>query len=242
MEHELWLTALFNNNLAGAGNFFLELVKQPAQERPWANFVTMELLVAVLLMLLAAVAKSQLSVEKPGGLQHTLEVLHEFLDGQAAENIAHHREKYMAFFGTVFLFILLSNLIGLIPGMESPTMFHYVPAGCGLATFAYYHLQGIREHGPWKYFKTFFGPMPAAAVLMFPIEVISHLARPLSLTIRLYANMYAGEMVTVVFLGMVPLAIPAIFMGLHFFVGFIQAYVFTLLAMIYVGGAVSHEH
>ncbi len=242
MEHELWLTALFNDHLAGLGNTFLQLVKMPAEDRPWANFVTMEILVAIILMVVAALARSKFSVEKPGGLQHSFELLHEFLDGQAAENIAHHREKYMSFFGTVFLFVLFSNLIGLVPGMESPTMFHYVPAGCALATFAYYHLQGLREHGPLKYGMQFFGPMPAAAPLMFPIEVISHLARPLSLTIRLYANMYAGEMVTLVFLSMVPFAIPSLFMGLHFFVGFIQAYVFALLAMIYVGGAVSHEH
>lgn len=242
MEHEIWLTALFNDHLAGVGNFFLQLVKMPAQDRPWADYIAIEILVAAILMLVAALVRSRFSVDRPGGVQHSFELLHEFLDGQAAENIAHHREKYMAYFGTVFLFILFCNLIGLIPGLESPTMFPSVPAGCAMATFAYYNLQGIKEQGPWKYFMHFFGPMPAAAVLMFPIEVISHLARPLSLSIRLFANMYAGEQVTLVFLSMVPFAIPAMFMGLHFFVGFIQAYVFTLLAMIYVGGAVAHEH
>jgi len=242
MEHEIWLTALFNDHLAGLGNTFLQLVKMPAQDRPWANFVTIEILVVLLLMVLAAVVRSSLSVEKPGGGQHVVELLMEFLDAQAMDNIAHHHKKYLPYFGAIFLFILVCNLIGLIPGMESPTMFPPVPAGCALATFAYYNLQGLREHGVFKYALTFLGPMPAAAPLMLPIEIISHLARPLSLTIRLFANMFAGEQVTLVFLGMVPLAIPAVFMGLHFFVGFIQAYVFTLLAMIYVGGAVSHEH
>jgi F-type H+-transporting ATPase subunit a len=77
---------------------------------------------------------------------------------------------------------------------------------------------------------------------MFPIEIISHLARPLSLTVRLYANMFAGEQVTLVFLQMTKFLIPVIFMGLHLFVGVVQAYIFMLLAMAYVGGAVAHEH
>jgi F-type H+-transporting ATPase subunit a len=241
MEHELWLTAQFNDHLAGLGNSFLALARQPAQERPWENYITMEILVAVILMVVATVARSMFSVDRPGGLQHLFESIQEFLDGQAAENIQHRREKYMAFFGTVFLFILFSNLIGLIPGFESPTMFHYVPAGVALATFAYYHAMGIGEHGPIGYVLHFLGPMPTG-IFLLPIEIISHLARPLSLTIRLFANMFAGEQVTLVFLGMVPFMVPTLFMGLHFFVGIIQAYVFTLLAMIYVGGAVAHEH
>lgn len=76
---------------------------------------------------------------------------------------------------------------------------------------------------------------------MIPIEIVSHLARPMSLTIRLFANMFAGEQVTLVFLGLVPLAVPVVFMGLHVFVSFLQAYIFTLLTMVYVSGAVAHE-
>ena len=241
MEHELWLTAQFNDHLAGLGNSFLELVREPPQARPWENYITMEILVAVILMVVATVARSMFSVDRPGGMQHVFELIQEFLDGLAAENIHHHREKFMAYFGTVFLFVLFSNLIGLIPVFESPTMFHYVPAGIALATFFYYHAQGIGEHGPIGYVKHFLGPLPTGFFLL-PVEIISHLARPLSLTIRLYANMFAGEQVTLVFLGMVPFLVPSLFMGLHFFVGIIQAYVFTLLAVIYVGGAVAHEH
>jgi F-type H+-transporting ATPase subunit a len=86
------------------------------------------------------------------------------------------------------------------------------------------------------------GPSLPLAPIMIPIELVSHLARPLSLTIRLFANMYAGEQVTLVFLGLVPLLIPTIFMGLHVFVSFLQAYIFVLLTMVYVAGAVEHEH
>jgi F-type H+-transporting ATPase subunit a len=100
---------------------------------------------------------------------------------------------------------------------------------------------GVKEQGLGKYLAHFAGPMVALAPLMIPIEMISHLARPLSLTIRLYANMFAGEQVTLAFLGLIPLVAPAMFMGLHVFVAFLQAYVFTLLTMIYVAGAVAHE-
>jgi F-type H+-transporting ATPase subunit a len=96
--------------------------------------------------------------------------------------------------------------------------------------------------GPWKYAGHFAGPIWWMAPLMIPIEIVSHLARPLSLTIRLFANMYAGEQVTMVFLSLTYFLLPALFMGLHVFVGLLQAYVFMLLTMMYVGGAVSQEH
>jgi F-type H+-transporting ATPase subunit a len=137
---------------------------------------------------------------------------------------------------------LICNLIGIIPGFESPTINPSVPAGCALAAFCYYNLMGFREQGALKYVAHFGGPVWWLAPLMVPIEIVSHLARPLSLTIRLYANMYAGEQVTLVFLSLTYFAVPAIFMGLHVFVSMLQAYIFMLLTMIYVSGAVAHEH
>jgi F-type H+-transporting ATPase subunit a len=145
-------------------------------------------------------------------------------------------------FGTFFLFILISNLIGIIPGFESPTQTIYVTAGCAVVSFCYYNLVGIRKNGLFGYLKHFLGPIPAMAPLMIPIEIISHLARPLSLSIRLFANMYAGEQVTLVFLSLVPFVAPVMFMGLHVFVSVLQAYIFMLLSMMYVGGAVAEEH
>jgi F-type H+-transporting ATPase subunit a len=99
----------------------------------------------------------------------------------------------------------------------------------------------MREHGIGKYLAHFAGPYPIMAPLMIPIEIISHLARPLSLTIRLFANMFAGEKVTIAFLSLTFLVIPAAFQGLHIFVSILQAYIFMLLAMLYVGSAVAHE-
>ncbi|MEP6716923.1 MAG: F0F1 ATP synthase subunit A, partial [Terriglobia bacterium] len=123
-----------------------------------------------------------------------------------------------------------------------PTQTVYVPAGCALIAFLYYNLVGLKKNGPIKYGKHFLGPIPVMAPLMVPIELISHLARPLSLTIRLFANMYAGEQVTLVFLSLTYLVGPAIFMGLHAFVSLLQAYIFVLLTMMYVAGAVAEEH
>jgi F-type H+-transporting ATPase subunit a len=134
------------------------------------------------------------------------------------------------------------NLLGVIPGFESPTMSPAVPLGCAAATFLYYNMVGIKANGPGKYLAHFAGPMPLLAPLMVPIELISHLARPLSLTIRLYANMYAGEQVTLVFLSLTYFLVPAVFMGLHVFVSLLQAYIFMLLTMMYVAGAVAHDH
>ncbi len=243
-EHELWITALFNNYLPGIGNAALALVGLHAENpaKPWANYITVQFLVALLLVAVFAYLKPRLSVDRPGTLQHIFEVIYDFLRGQADDVVGHQGIKYIAFFGTIFLFVLTCNLIGIIPAFESPTMSPPVPLGCAVAVFLYYHLMGIKQHGIGKYLAEFAGPVPAMAPLMVPIEIISHSARLLSLTVRLYANMYAGEQVTLVFLGLTYLVAPAAFMGLHVFVSFLQAFVFALLAMIYVSGAVGEEH
>jgi F-type H+-transporting ATPase subunit a len=244
MEHELWITRQFNDYLGGVGNSILNLVGVHAENsaRPWANYVAMEILVALIMIVLFAFLKPRLSMDKPGKLQQSFELVYEFIKGQADESVDHHPHRYLAFFGTLFIFILFCNLIGIIPGFESPTMFPPVPAGCAIAVFLYFNFQGIREKGVGGYLKSFAGPNWIMAPLMFPIEIVSTLARPLSLTIRLYANMLAGEKVTLVFIGLTYLVAPAAFMGLHVFVSFLQAYVFALLTMIYVNGATSHEH
>ena len=241
-EHELWITALFNNYLAGVGNQMLSLAGMATSARPWANFVTMQAVVAVILVAMFTLLRPKLSVDRPGKLQHLVEVLYGFIRGEADSVVGHGSQRYVAFFATLFFFILFSNLLGVIPTFESPTMFPYVPAGCAIATFIFYNIQGVREQGAGKYLAHFAGPVPLMAPLMAPIELISHCARPLSLTIRLFANMYAGEQVTMVFLGLTYFVAPAVFMGLHVFVSFLQAYVFTLLTMVYVGQAVEHAH
>jgi F-type H+-transporting ATPase subunit a len=243
-EHELWFTKLFNDYLAGVGNGILNLFGLHAENaaRPWANFVTMQIVVALVVIALFAFLRPRISMDRPGKLQHFFEIIYGFLRGQSDEVVGHHGHRYLSFFGTLFIFILFANLLGVIPTFESPTMFPYVPAGCAIAAFLYYNIMGMRAHGLGKYLAHFAGPMPILAPLMIPIELISHMARPLSLTIRLFANMYAGEQVTLVFLSLTYLVAPALFMGLHVFVSFLQAYVFTLMTMMYVAGATEHEH
>ena len=243
-HHELWITALFNQYLAGLGNTILGLFGQHAHDpaKPWVNFMTMQILTALLVMVIFGLLRGRLSMDKPGKMQHIFETFYNFLHDQAEEAAGHGGAKYLAFFGTLFFFILFCNLIGIIPGFESPTMFPAVTLGCAIAAFLYYNIVGIQAVGLGHYLKHFVGPMPMLAPLMIPIEIVSHFARPLSLTIRLYANMLAGEKVTLVFLGLTYFVAPAVFMGLHVFVAFLQAYVFTVLTMMYVGGATAHEH
>jgi len=244
VTHEAWLTRLFNEYLGGLGNSLLHLFGQSAANsaEPWADFMVMQLLVAAIIVVLFIVLRSQLSVTKPGALQHVFELIHNFLGEQSADQVGHDSHKHTVMFETLFVFLLISNLIGVIPGFVSPTQVIYVPVGCALLAFLYFNGAGIRKQGVFHYLKHFAGPILAMAPLMFIIEIIGTLARMLSLSVRLFANMYAGEQVTLVFLGMVPLAIPAVFMGLHVLVGMLQAYIFVLLLMIYVGGAVAQEH
>ena len=140
------------------------------------------------------------------------------------------------------------NLAGIIPAFEAPTMSPWVPAGLALVTFVYFNAMGFKTQGV-RYLAHFAGPVrfpnPIANVgimlFMLPIEIVSVCIRPLSLTVRLYGNMFAGEQVTNVFLGLTKIVIPVIFMFLHVFVSFVQAYVFFLLTTIYVSVATHHE-
>ncbi len=242
-EHEIWLTRQFNEHLAGLGNFLLGLAGQHAETpgHPWKNFIVMQLLVAALMMVLFALLRSRLSVDRPGKLQHLFETIYLFLQETAHQNIDEHPSEHVFLFGTLFIFIVLSNLIGIVPGLESPTQVPYVPAGCALLAFTYYNYIGLKTHR-FSYAKQFAGPVWWLAPLMVPIEIASHMARPLSLTVRLFANMFAGEKLTMVFLVIFPVMLPALFMGLHVFVAVIQAYVFALLTTLYIAGASAHEH
>jgi F-type H+-transporting ATPase subunit a len=241
--HELRLTGLFNHLLAGPANALLNAIHFPATDpsQPWTDWMACEVVVFLLLLIFFGVMKGRYSVDRPGKAQHVLELTYAFFHSSAEEVVGHDGPKYLTFFGTIFIFILSLNLIGLIPGLASPTQFEMVPLGFAVVTFLFYHFTGVRAHGA-GYIKQFLGPFWWLAFLMLPIEIISHFARPLSLTVRLYANMFAGEQVYLTFVMLTKFIIPTIFIGLHLFVSFLQAYIFMLLAMVYVGGAVSHEH
>jgi F-type H+-transporting ATPase subunit a len=242
-EHELWLTRLFNDHLAGLGNWLLSLVRAHAENpaRPWANFITMELLVAAIIVVVFAILRPRLSMDRPGKMQHVFEVLYTFLHSETHDNIGHEGPRFLPFLFTLFIFILFSNLIGIIPGFESPTMNPAVPLGCAVLVFVYYNFMGFWQQGVFRYLAHFAGPIWWLSWLMIPIEIISHLSRPMSLTIRLFANMLAGDQVTLAILGLTYLVAPVAFMGLHIFVSFLPAYIFVLLTMMYLSETVPHE-
>jgi F-type H+-transporting ATPase subunit a len=243
MPEQLWVTEILNHLFASPVVWLLHKLsiepKYPAAPIP--NSLAMELLVFSFLLILFVLVRSRLSVESPGALQHSFEVVEGLIQNQSNEIIGHHSEGYTPFLATLAFFILFCNLIGVIPGFESPTAVPVVPLGCALCAFAYYQFQGFK-HAGFGYLKHFAGPMPALAPLMIPIELISHLARVLSLTIRLFANMFAGDMVTLVFFSLVPLGVPIIFLGLHVGVSLLQTYIFVLLTTVYLQGAVVDEH
>jgi F-type H+-transporting ATPase subunit a len=202
----------------------------------------LELLVAAGLIVFFILVRATLSVESPNPAQQVAEMVHEAIGGQAEQIIGHGYQSFQSFVTCIFLFVLLCNLLGAIPGIPAPTTQPVVPLGLALLTFVYYNFHGLRANGLIGYLKQFAGPIWWMAPLLFVIEVISHLARILSLTVRLYANMFASDLVTLVFFSLIPIAIPAIFIALHVAVSLIQAFVFMLLTMIYLSLAVSHEH
>jgi F-type H+-transporting ATPase subunit a len=202
----------------------------------------LELLVAAGLLAFFVFVRMSLSVEKPNPAQHFAEMLDGFIGGQAEQVIGHGYERFQAFVTCIFLFVLFNNLLGIVPGIVTPTSQPWVPLGLAVPTFLYYNFHGLRANGFVGYMKQFAGPIWWMAPLLFVIETISHLARVLSLTVRLYANMFAGDLLTLVFFSLIPLGVPVIFLGLHIFISGIQAFVFTLLTMIYLSLAVAHEH
>jgi len=243
MPTQLLFTRFLNAHFAGVADAVLAAVhirpEHPAT--PINNAFAMELLVSGIMLLYFIAVRLSLSVDRPKPLQHLAEVIHEFSSEQSESIIGHGYQRFLSFVTVLGMFILLCNLVGLVPGLESPTADVVVPLGCAIVTFLYYHYHGLREHG-FAYIKQFLGPVWWLYWLMLPIEIISHLARVLSLTVRLYANMFAGDLVTLAFFSLVPVGVPLLFLGLHLGVAVVQAYVFMLLSMIYLSLAVSHEH
>lgn len=240
-----FLTHLLNQWFAAPVDALLLTVGiHPAHpSHPIPNRLTLQLVVFAAMVLFFIVVRLKLSVEKPGNTQHLAEMIHEFANGQAEQVMGHGHEPHLPVLTCLLVFILLCNCFGLLPGVETPTASPVVPLGLALFAFAYYNWNGLRTQGPIGYVKHFMGPVWWIAPLMFPIEIISHLARVMSLTVRLYANMFASDLLTLVFFSLIPPAIPVVFLGLHFGVALIQSYIFMLLTTIYLAEATAHpEH
>jgi F-type H+-transporting ATPase subunit a len=202
--------------------------------------VTYTLFVFAILALLSILATRRLAVY-PGPAQNVMEVIIGGFDGLLNEIMGHNGRKFFPLVATIGLFILFSNLLGVIPGFESPTANINTNAAMALIVFLSTHVVGLKEHG-LKYFKQFLGPVWWLIPLMLPIEVISHISRPLSLTFRLFGNIKGEDIVLLVVLFLVPWFVPLPVFILMIFTSLVQTLVFMLLTMMYIAGAMEEGH
>ena len=210
--------------------------------------IATSLLVAMGLILFAVVVRGRLvaavqSVEPEDGvtLRNVAEAFVEAIQGLAEGVIGHGAEKYVPLLATFFIFILISNLLGLVPGFAPPTSNFNITFALGVVSFVAYNYYGVRAHGV-GYAKQFLGPMLLLAPLMLLVEIFSHAFRPISLGIRLFANMFADHKVVEMFTNLTKVGVPVIFYLLGSFVSVVQAFVFTMLSAIYIALAISHDH
>jgi F-type H+-transporting ATPase subunit a len=201
-------------------------------------FVAHLILVAIIIIAIAKMATKSLRAV-PTGTQNVLEA---YLGGVIAmgkdvigEELA---RKYLPLVAAVGLFIFVSNVIGIIPGFESPTSNINITLPLALLVFFYYNYEGIRENGVIKYFAHFAGPVKILAPLMFPIEIVSHISRIISLSFRLFGNVKGDDMFLMVLLMLAPWLLPMIPFALLTFMAFLQAFIFMMLTYVYLGGAI----
>ncbi|PLX94876.1 MAG: ATP synthase F0 subunit A [Desulfuromonas sp.] len=202
--------------------------------------VTYTWLVMAILIVVAFLASRSVKMI-PSGVQNFMESVVAGVDNLIVETMGEEGRAYFPLIATFALFILTSNLIALIPGFYPPTANLNTNAALALTVFVMTHAVGIKKHGA-AYFKHFMGPILWLAPLIFVIEIIGHLARPLSLSLRLFGNMYGHEVVLMIFFALVPLFLPLPMMLMGVLVAFIQTFVFSLLAMIYIAGALEEAH
>ncbi len=242
--HQLPFTALLNHLFAGPVTALLTaLGVHPAHPAaPIPDHVAMQILVFIVLIVFFVAVRASLSVDKPNTLQHIMEGIYNFMDAQSAEIIGHDNKTLP----------LVSDHAGAVHSLLQPAGADSIlrdsdrraggAAGLRRGDLVLLPDARLTHQRTWDISSTSCGPVWWLAPLMFVIEVCSHLARMLSLTVRLFANMFAGDMVTLVFFSLVPIGVPVVFMGLHFGVSLIQTYIFVLLAMVYLGEATAHEH
>jgi F-type H+-transporting ATPase subunit a len=197
-------------------------------------------LIIALLLVLSVLATSALKAI-PGGLQNFMETVIGGIETMIVDTMGEHGRPYFPLIATLAIFVLVSNLIGLIPGFFPPTANINTTAACAVIVFVSTHVVGIKHHG-LHYLKHFLGPIALLAPIMFFIEVIGHLSRPVSLTLRLFGNMNGHELVLMIFFGLAPFLVPLPMMLMGVLVSFIQAFVFMLLAMIYIQGSLEEAH
>lgn len=195
----------------------------------------------ILLLLVVSLAATKAIQMVPSGLQNFMEVVVSGIENMIRDTMGEHGRPFFPLIATLAIFVLVSNLIGLVPGFYPPTANINTTAACAIIVFLSTHIVGIKEHGI-GYLKHFMGPIAWLAPIMFFIEVIGHLSRPVSLTLRLFGNMNGHELVLLIFFGLAPFLVPLPMLLMGVLVSFIQAFVFMLLAMIYIQGSLEEAH
>jgi len=202
--------------------------------------VTYALFVTIFLTLISFLATRRLNIY-PGRFQNVIEVIIGGFDALIEEIMGENGRKYFPLIATLGIFILVSNLLGIIPGFESPTSNINTNAAMAIVVFFSTHVVGVKTHGI-KYLKQFVGPVWALAPLMIPIEIISHLSRLLSLTFRLFGNIKGEDIVLLIVLFLAPTLVPLPVFALMIFTSVVQTLVFVLLSMMYIAGAEEEAH
>ena len=271
MNEELTRFAVWLNHVFGGAVLALDSalhISPSDPDAPIPNHVAMGIVVFLIAIVFFLWLRTRISVERPGVTQQVMEFIltnpmRVGISDLLHDSSGHHYKRYIPVVGSVTVFILMSNLLSVIPGFSSPTAHQSVPLACAVVTFLFYNYSGLRELGAVGYIKTFAGPMPALSWLILPVEIFSNLARLLSLTVRLWANMVASELIYTIFLGILlapaisarasnpmlglilgifPATIPVAFILLHIFVATVQSFIFTILPAVYLGMATSGEH
>ncbi len=233
-EHKLVIVKWFNkllNKIFNLGESFL-----PAH-------IFMAGLVTILILVFFKYSAKNLSLY-PKKMQQFLEMLYKAFQSIIDNEIGEEGRKFIPAIGTLGIFIAVSNIIGLFPEMGSPTANLNITVGCALFVFIYYHYHGVKKHGVLGYLKTFAGPVWWLVPLFFPIEIISHVSRPLSLAMRLFGNIFGEDLVIIIIASIIPMGLigPIPVMGLAVFTSLLQAFIFVTLSTIYLAGAMAEEH
>lgn len=247
LHHELWIVqvvnALFGPLVAALGRP-LGIEFEPGT-KVIPDHVVMSLLIVALVGVLGLLVRSRLSVEHPGRLQLVLEDIVTLMVGFLRSNIGEKGPRFLPLVGAIGVFIFTANMMGKVPGLMSPTASLNTTVACAITVWLYYHYQGMKAQGIGAYLKHFAAPPGVPlfiAPVMLPIEIISHLSRVMSLSLRLFGNVFGEELVVLILASIIPFLVPLPMMVLGTITGSLQAYIFVLLTTIYLAGAVHTEH
>src|SRR4051794_20197858 len=246
LHHELWIVHAINVIFGPIAGALLRALGRdvPAHGDIIPDYLAIIIFLTLLLTAFSLLVRSRLSVDDPGKLQIVLEDAITGLFGMLDDIVGPKGRRYLPLVGTLGVLIWACNLSGMVPGLMAPTSNYNVTLGCAITVFVYYHFQGIKEQGVGAYLKHFAAPPGAPiwiAPIMLPIELISHFSRVLSLSLRLFGNIFGEELVILILASIVPFVVPLPMMLLGLLTSTLQAAIFVMLTMIYLGGAVHSE-